>query len=239
MKQGTEKKRTDPASLPQAKAKGGDAIKRVLPAFLLFFLLWLAWGAWETFAVPRLPAGLGMTLLDSVVMKSLFWGVLPLLMLLRYRKDASVPLKELFCSRFPVFSCVVLLCLTTAFLYTVRLARGLVNTHVIFDPMFIVLSLTAGVVEEFGFRGVIFNLQEPVLGFWPAALLNGVMFTLYHYPGLLFGDSWLRLFSFRGLLIFVMGVVFCFVMKKRRNLPLNMTVHTVWDILSYLFCLAG
>ena len=64
------------------------------------------------------------------------------------------------------------------------------------------------------------------------------MFTLYHYPELLLG-RWQGLISWRALLIFGMGVVFCWMFKKWRNLALNMTVHTVWDVLSYLFCLTG
>lgn len=178
-----------------------------------------------------------MVLLDSVVLKSLVWAV-PFVLLFLASKPRPAR-SELFRTPFPWFACVVLLCLTAAFLYTVRLARGLVNTYAIFDPMFVVLSLSAGVIEEFSFRGGLFRMQEATLGFWPAAVLNGALFTLFHKPELLFGGSWTWLWSWRALLIFVMGMVFCWVFRKWRNLALNMTVHTVWNLLSYLFCIAG
>ena len=134
---------------------------------------------------------------------------------------------------------MILLCLSTAFLYTLRLLNGLQGSFVFFDPMFLVLSLSAGVLEELGFRGGLFRLYETAMGFWTAALLNGALFTLFHYPELILGGSWLRLVSLRALLIFAMGVVFCWMFHKWRNLALNMTVHTVWNVLSYLFCLVG
>lgn len=207
--------------------------------FLLpvFACQWLIWGVWQFFVMPQLPAGIAMTLLDSVVIKGLIWAA-PFVLLFRIGKQRPAR-SDLFRAPFPWLACVILLCLTTVFLYTVRLSRGLVHTYVRFDPMFVVFSLSAGVFEEISFRGGLFRLQAPKLGFWPAALLNGVLFTLYHYPELLFGGSWMRLLSWRALLIFTMGIVFCWMFRKWRNLALNMTVHTVWDVLSYLFCIAG
>lgn len=247
MKKGTDKKQTGTVPLgigPTSSRNGASAAVKstewsVLLSVIIFIFQWLLWGAWQYFAVPRLPAGTVMVLLDSTAVKCLFWAVPLVPLLYKYRAESYLAPGELFSPPFPWLACTVLLCATTAFLYTVRLASGLLNTHSIFDPMFIVFSVSAGVIEEFSFRGVYFNMQEPTIGFLPAALLNGASFTLYHYPGLLYGESWAQLISWRALLIFVMGVVFSWMLKKWRNLALNMAVHTVWDILSYLFCLAG
>lgn len=211
--------------------------RRILLPFALFVGQWLLWSVWQVFLAPRLSASIATLLLDSVAVKALVWA-LPFALLFLIGKSKPTR-SDLFRTPFPWFACVILLCLTTVFLYTVRLARGLVNTYAIFDPMFVVLSLSAGVIEEFSFRGGLFRAQEAAIGFWPAAAVNGALFTLFHYPELLFGGSWARLLSWRGLLIFVMGMVFCWVFRKWRNLALNMTVHTVWNILSYLFCIAG
>lgn len=182
--------------------------------------------------MPTLPAGVATAILDSVVLKALIWLAPFLLFRTRLRS------KAFFHAPFPWLPCLILLCASAAFLHSLRILNGLLNTHVVFDPMFIVFSLSAGVIEELSFRGGFFNLQEEAYGFWPAALINGVMFTLFHYPTLLLGH-WQELVSLRSALIFAMGVLFCWMYKKWRNLALNMTVHTVWDILSYLFCLAG
>ena len=185
--------------------------------------------------VPRLWGGEWAVLLDAIPVKLFVWTVLPALVLWRGREDFRV----LFRAHFPWLPCLVGLCVTAAFLWTLRLLNGLGGTHVVFDPMILAFSLSAGVAEELGFRGCFFSRQEESLGLWPAALLNGLFFTLYHYPGLLFGESWGVLLSLRALLLFVMGVVFCWMFWRWRNLALNMTIHTVWDLLSYLFCLAG
>ena len=198
----------------------------------VYLLVWLAWAAWVLFAVPRLPLdSVSGSLIDSVAAKALVW-LLPLFLL------RKLPWKELFQGRFPWLACLILLCASAAFLHTLRLLNGLQNTYVFFDPMMLVFSLSAGVIEELSFRGGFFAWQRKRLGFWGAALLNGAMFTLYHYPELLLGQ-WQGLISLRALLIFTMGVAFCWMYHRWRNLALNMTVHSVWNILSYLFCLAG
>lgn len=221
--------------------------------------MWLLWAVWTLFLVPLLPDNTWMILLDNIGVKALIW-IGPLLCLKRLR------FRELFRGKFPWLPCVALLCAATAFLHTVRLLNGLQESHVIFDPMMIVLSLAAGVIEELSFRGGFFTWEKDQLPatavghqddglalredvnaspkrqfdkvFWQAAILNGVMFTLYHYPELLRGQ-WQGLISLRALLIFTMGIVFCWMYKRWQNLALNMTVHTVWNVLSYLFCLAG
>ena len=214
--------------------------KRYAAALIAGWLLqWVLWGVWQTFVLPRLPLSIGTTLLDSVAVKGLVFAALPIPFLFLFRKQLHLPSKPPIRRPFPWLACTVLLCLVTAFLYTVRLLRGLVHTYAIFDPMFLVLSVSAGVIEEFYFRCVLFRLQDRMIGTLPAALLNGALFTLFHYPGILFGTSLMRLVSWRALLIFVMGVVFCGMMKRWRSPALNMTVHSVWDLLTYLFCLAG
>lgn len=201
-------------------------------SIILYLCIWFVWAAWEQFIMPMLPNGTLTTILHSTVVKALIW-IAPFLLFRGQFKS-----KEFFRTPFPWLACVALLCVSAAFLHTLRIVNGLLHTYIFFDPMFLLFSLSAGVIEELSFRGGFLNLQEQEFGFWPAALINGAMFTLYHYPELLIGQ-WQALISLRSVLIFAMGVVFCWTYKKWRNLALNMTVHSVWNILSYLFCLAG
>jgi len=192
--------------------------------------MWLAGSLWTLFLIPELHYEvIIITILDSIVFKSLIW-VVPFFLM------KKMQWKELFGKPFPWLACLVFICITVAFLHTLRLLNGLQNTHLIFDPMIIVFSLSAGVLEELSFRGGFFAWQEHMAGFWPAAILNGVIFTMYHFPELLLGQ-WQGLISFRGGLIFMMGIVFCWMYKRWKNIALNMTVHTVWDIICYIFCL--
>ena len=206
--------------------------KTILKAIPLFILMWTMWSAYRAFVLPHFPQGIIFEILDSVVLKALVW-VIPFIIFTKLLRPQT-----LFGAPFPWLPCLILLCVSTAFLFTIRLLNGLQNTYIVFEWMFIVFSLSAGVLEELSFRGGFFAMTEDRLGFWGAALLNGAMFTLYHYPELLLGQ-WQGLISWRCLLIFVMGFVFCWMYRKWRNLALNMVVHTFWDVLSFLFCLAG
>lgn len=202
-------------------------------AFGLFGLLWSLWGLWQQELLPQVPGSWLPALLDSVFVKTVLWGLVPCFLFSRGRR-----LRESwFSSGFPVLPCVGLSCLSLCVLHTLRLVQGLGNTFLEWDWMFLFFSLSAGIVEEIGFRGCCFRYLEEKQGFWPAAILSSVLFTLYHYPDLLFGRSLGSLLSWRTLLLFGMGIVFCRMLHKWKNLMLNMVIHTVWDVLSYLFCL--
>lgn len=208
-----------------------------LGQYLTVFLLWSAWRQWGTTLLPPEP---GSAVLEAVVIKNLIW-LLPLLPAVLKRREEGwlIRPRRLFAAPFPWLACVTLLCASAAFLHTVRIATGNLETIVLFDPVFVVLSLCAGVTEELVFRGYLFNRQAAVMGVSRAAALNGLLFALIHYPGLLWGREWGDLLSWRTLLIFVMGALFCWAFARWKNLALPMTVHTVWNILSYLFGLSG
>ena len=167
------------------------------------------------------------------------WGIPAALLLWRRGVDCKFRLRELLRGSFPWLSAVIWLCITAAFLWTVRLATDRSNTHTLFQWGLVEVSVTAGVVEEVAFRGWLFNRQCAQMGPIPAAIVNGVLFFLYHYPGLLLGQVALGDISpLRVGTILVMGIVFCLMLYRRRSLWLNMLVHTVWDILAYLFAVA-
>lgn len=208
----------------------------LLLSVCLFGFLWILYDL-RQFLLPQVPGFPLPVLADSILVKPLVWGIVPLVLLGRDRNSGAVITESWFSGSFPVLPCIVALCLSLCFLHTLRLIQGLMNTFVQWSWMFVVLSLSAGVVEEIGFRGCFFTRQEALLGFWPGALISSALFTLYHYPQLLHGESLLCLVSWRALLVFVMGMVFCWMLKKWNNLALNMVVHTVWDILSYVFCM--
>ena len=196
---------------------------------ILYAILWIAWALWQTTALPLLGPGTLTALTDSVLAKGLIW-LLPTLLVLK-------PAIR-FRGEFPWLPCVAILCAVTAFLHTLRLLNGLGGTHAVFDPMFLVFSVSAGAIEELTFRCGFYASTAEALGPRPAAAVDGAMFTLYHFPELLRGD-WSGLLSLRALLIFGMGMVFCGMYRKWRSPALNVTVHSVWNLLSYLFCLAG
>ena len=203
----------------------------------LYTVSWFLWAFWSLCGAGNSENAVVGLLLDTVFVKAGIWLLIPVLYMKAKRKRIFLKKEDLFAARFPWLACLILLCLTTVFLHTVRLLRGLIQTNAVFHWSMLITSLSAGVIEELSFRGYYFEAQRKQVGFWPAALLNGMLFTLFHYPELLFGQNFFQVLSIRGLLLFTMGVVFCWMFKRWRNIALNITVHSVWNILIFLFCL--
>lgn len=203
----------------------------------MYAVMWFFWSIWNK-AVPLWENDwFVISVLRDAAALTLIW-IGPWLLLLRKQEGWSVPLKKMFAWP-PLLICVSQLCVSTAVLYTIRHMSGNGNVLVIFDIWMVFLSLKAGILEELAFRGFFFNWQAKTLGTLRAALINGILFALYHYPGLLDETAVGDLFGFRGALLFIMGILLSLSFGKWNSLPLNMVVHAVWNLLSYLFGLAG
>lgn len=197
-------------------------------------MLWVLWA--ECDHITMLSGSVGV-LFEAVVIKAILWAV-PAVVGLSVLKRRRVSVLPLLGSTFPWLACIILLCIETAILYTIHLARGLSGTQVLFDPVSIITLFSAGIIEELSFRGFFFNTHLQLLGFWPAALINSLLFVLFHFPNILFIGNISVLISFRSLFIFVMGIALCRIFYKWKNITLNMVFHSTWNILAYFLCLA-
>ena len=185
-----------------------------------------------------MPSWGGMLWFRTLVKCLLLVG--PFLLALLFKKDGWLePPGRMFCTSFPFVPFVAMLCGTVCFLYTVRIANGLQEVAVTWSWSFLLLSVSAGAIEELFFRGFFFNRTATSLGVWGAAFLNGAAFALYHYPELFVRLEFAGIPSLRFLMLFVVGVIFCLAFAKWRNLLLIIIVHTVWNLISYLWALAG
>ena len=211
--------------------------KQLWRSCAVFMVMWVMYAAWERYGMPLFSDSLSRFILDVFVVKALIWTVPVAIIFLITKSKSYVAPDCLFKEPFPVFPFLVICCGVTAVLYTLRLLIGLQNAAILFDPYSVWLSIAAGVIEELSFRGYFFNRQYTAIGLWPAATVNGVLFVLYHYPGLLFGGSWVPLLSLRSLFVFSAGIGFCLIFHRWRSLALNMAVHFYWDFLSFLFYL--
>lgn len=188
--------------------------------------------------MPELVNIGGFFWLDAF-MKALIW-VGPLFGAIISKKSCWFEFPgRVFCTSFPLVPLLAMLCATVCFLYTVRVANGLQNTLVLWNWYYLLFSLSAGVIEEISFRGFFFNRMAKPLGVVPAALANGALFALYHYPEVIMRFQFGGLFSLRFVMLYVVGVLFCLAFAKWRNLWLTIIVHSVWNLTSYLWALAG
>lgn len=214
-----------------------DKLKSQTYTLLIFSGLYICWSVWQKTLLPTLTAASGFSVWISILGKAVIWLV-PLFLLQRNRGSQLVSIRQMLTTPFPWFACVVMLCASVAFLFTVRIATGKNNTYILWDNTFFLFSISAGFIEEFCFRGVLFNKQAADIGYIPATLLNGGMFMLFHYP--LFAENWLyQLLSLRSLLLFAMGFLFSMSFSRWKNIWLLIVVHSVWNVLSYFFALAG
>ena len=85
-----------------------------------------------------------------------------------------------------------------------------------------VMFLIVGFREEFLFRGYsLFTLTDGV-GFWPAAFLLSSFFGYVH--GSNPGESWVGLVG-----VVVIGLFFCFTVRRTGNLWFAVGMHAAWD----------
>src|SRR5262249_1274443 len=74
-----------------------------------------------------------------------------------------------------------------------------------------IFFVMVGLLEEFLFRGYTQYTLADGLGFWPAAIVLSACFGLVHLRQQ--GEGWVGAAS-----VFAIGLVFCFALKRTRNL---------------------
>lgn len=202
---------------------------------VLYTGMLITWSLWQVFVQPLFPADGWPAALHAVAVKAIVWNC-PMIAYLK--KDGwKIAPKEMFLSPFPWFPCLAMLCVSVMFLHTVRITTGRVNTFLIWDHIFLLFSASAGIIEEISFRGFLFNRQAASVGTLPAAIMNGVLFALFHYPVLIIGQGFAQLFSPRFVMLLVVGILFSLAFARWKNIWLTIIVHTCWNVFSYLWAL--
>jgi membrane protease YdiL (CAAX protease family) len=85
-----------------------------------------------------------------------------------------------------------------------------------------ILFVLVGLLEEFLFRGYTQYTLAEGIGFWPAAVLLSVAFGLVHRKNP--GEGWAGVAS-----VIVIGMVFCFALKRTGNLWFCVGLHAAFD----------
>lgn len=206
--------------------------------FLAYCLSYGIWAAWCLTEGRLLSSGLAASFIADTAIKAVVW-LLPLgLFFLRRDTQWLISPRELFHAPFPWQATLIGLCLAVAFLHTMHILLVGIDVWGLFQSMWIYSSFSAAVIEEIAFRGLLFNLQAPRLGVKKAALINGLLFVLYHYPEFLVGQNLTALLSYRFWMIAVMGTLFSLAFAKWKRLEMTLVIHFAWNMLCYWFALA-
>ena len=203
---------------------------------LAYGLSYIMWAAWRLTAGVFLPSGLAASFVMDTAVKAAIW-IGPILFVMCRNRRELIPLRHFFRTPFPWFPTLSGLCLSAAFLHTAHVFLSGIDTWGIFRPMWICLALSAAVIEEIAFRGLLFNGQALRYGSEKAAIMNGALFAIYHYPEFIVGQNLTAVFGLRFWVITVMGVVFSLTFAKWKNLTMNMVIHFVWNMLCFWFAL--
>lgn len=205
--------------------------------YAAYCLSYAMWSVWSLAEGRFLPSGLVPPIVMEAALRTLIW-IGPML-LLGYRKDQWLirPGKMLQGS-FPWHAAFVGLCLTAVFLHTAHIVLVGIDVWGIFDPIWIWLSLSAAVIEEIAFRGFLFNWQAAKGGIVRTAVVNGLLFAVYHYPEFIVGRSLWAVFGFRFWMIAVMGFLFSVMFARWKHLGLTILIHFAWNLLCFWFALA-
>ena len=198
-------------------------------------LSYLIWAAWHLTGGITLPLGPAACVALETIVKALVW-ILPILLVRKNRQ--LIPMLQAFRTPFPWYPTVVGLCMTAAFLHTAHIFLSGIDTWGVYQSYWIYGSLTAAVIEEIAFRGLLFNKQAADYGTRKAAVCNGIMFAVYHYPEFIIGQSLSAVFGLRFWVITLMGIVFSLTFAKWKNLTMNIVIHFVWNMLCFWFALA-
>jgi membrane protease YdiL (CAAX protease family) len=205
--------------------------------FLAYSLSYGIWAVWRLTGGFFPPSGLAASFAIEATVKALIW-VVPIFFVFRKAESRLIPLREGFCTPFPWYPTLIGLCMTVTFLHTAHIFLSGIDTWGIFQPIWFFMSLSAAVIEEIAFRGLLFNGQAGVHGVRTAAVFNGIMFAVYHYPEFLIGQSLSAVFGLRFWVITIMGIVFSLSFARWRNLLMNIVIHFVWNMLCFWFALA-
>ena len=201
-------------------------------AYCVSYILWAVW----SFAEGKLPPWGSMPpFVHESAWKCLIW-IGPMLLLLK-RSDGKWLVKPKEHHPFPWYATFIGLCLTAAFLHTAHILLVGIDVWGVFDPMWIWFSLSAALIEEIAFRGLLFNRQAAAGKVVLAALINGLLFALYHFPEFLLGQNLLALMGFRFWIIAVMGSMFSLAFARWKHLGMTIVIHFAWNMLCCWFAL--
>lgn len=211
-----------------------------------YICLWTIWAVYTLLIAPVICDALGeenfiSSFLRSGIIKNLVWTLPAALLIIKFRENCMVSLKDMFIKISPgwknyllIFPLFILMVVISSF----RMYGGL-HISESFGVDEIITVIFVGLTEELVFRGWLLNFSvnenSSQKHQYIAVAINAIMFLCIHFPIWILEDRFVSSFTSLGFFtILILSVIFSMVFIKTKNIILPITLHMFWDLLVFI-----
>lgn len=199
-------------------------------SFVLLVLIWFAGRELINFIEQQDTTGIGSDLV-SLGIKTVIMAGLGLFWINRTNQQLWVNKRKLYNGNFPTVFWVVL-AMFVAYLFFLMLSAHhgfYIQSNPFKSGEFLSVTLGAGLIEEFLFRGFFMNFLMKRYGIVAANMIQAILFQISHFPlyyleGL---TVWAWLINIANVL--PLGLIFGWMFYRTKNLWPSTILHCVWD----------
>ncbi|MDE6020715.1 MAG: CPBP family intramembrane metalloprotease [Ruminococcus sp.] len=212
-----------------------------------YICLFVVWAAYTLLLKPIICDILGdesfiSSFLRSGIIKNLIWTMPAALLIMKFRKNCMISLKDMFIKISPNWKGYLMLFLFFSLFVLIGAFRryGGIYISESFGMDDIITVVFVGLTEELVFRGWLLNstVKESLTSKqeYIAVAVNAVMFLCIHFPIWISKGEFIYSFTSLGFLsILVLSVIFSVTFIKTKNILLPIALHMFWDLMVFMF----
>jgi len=199
-------------------------------SYVFLIVLWLFGRELINFIEHHYTTGMASDLV-SLGIKAVIMVGLGLFWISRTNAQLWIDKRKLYNGNFPtVFWIVLAMFIAYLFFLMFSAHRGFYLQH---DPFksgeFLSVTLGAGLIEEFLFRGFFMNFLMKQYGIVTANIIQAILFQISHFPlyyleGLTLGAWLINIAN-----VLPLGLIFGWMFYRTKNLWPSTILHCVWD----------
>lgn len=221
--------------------------KFLLIKAIYYICLFAVWAAYTLLLKPIICDALGdesfiSSFLRSGIIKNLVWTIPAALLIMKFRKNCMISLKDMFTKISPDWKGYLVLFPLFALFICIGAFRRYGGIYIAesFGIDDIITVAFVGLTEELVFRGWLLNstVKESTASKqeYIAIAVNAVMFLCIHFPIWISRGEFISSFTSLGFLsILVLSVIFSITFIRTKNILFPIALHMFWDLLVFMF----
>lgn len=222
--------------------------KKIIILLAVYYIaLYAVWGSYTLLLKPLICDVFGeetfiSSFLRSGILKNLVWTLPAAILIVKYRENCLVSLKDMFTKISPdwkgylvLFPFFLIFVLVSAFRN-----HGEIAIADSFGIDEIITVLFVGITEELVFRGWLLNASVKENSsnkqLYTAMGINAVLFLCIHFPIWISKGTFISSFAGLGFIsILVLSVIFSITFVRTKNIILPIALHMFWDLAVFMF----